>query len=210
MSTLTRPARTARTRLRDRGSRGGALRVHLGCGATRLPGWLNTDVSWRAGHYLDASRPWPITSPVEAVYADNVVEHFSLDNARRVFRHAFDAMAPGAVIRLATPDVEAIARIYLGEAGAEAIDACVSHDRASGYALEHRVDLLRVTFTAAGHHLGYLFDFDSLRAELLDAGFIDVQRKQPGHSAYPHLRNLERRTAPAEVARALVVEARRP
>ena len=183
------------------------VKVSFGAGTVALPGWIDTDLTWRARFCLDATRPWPVDAgSVDFVYADQVIEHFPLEVGRSVLRHAFDALAPGGAIRLATPDVERTARIYL-ERGSK----CATHlerHRSRGYSAEHQVDMLRVTFSENGHC--FCYDFDSLRVELQRAGFVDVRRHEAGHSDEPEFRGLESRVDPTEVATTLAVEARKP
>jgi hypothetical protein len=111
-------------------------------------------------------------------------------------------------IRLATPDVERTARAYLDDP-----DLAARHlERHSrhGYDVHYPVDLLRVTFSESGHHVGFCYDFASLSAELSRAGFVDVRRQAPGESDDPLLKGLEARMDPTEAATSLIVEARRP
>jgi predicted SAM-dependent methyltransferase len=204
LAPLARPVNAARFRRAVRASEG-ALRINLGAGDTRLPGWLNTDRNGTALH-LDVTRPWGVRrGSVSHVYGDNVIEHFPLGVARRVLRHAHAALRPGGALRLATPDVEQTARLYLSDPR-----ALLERHRRHGYAIDHAVDVLRIVFTTAGHHRGYLWDFASLSYELAAAGFVDVARCAVGESTDPVLRGLEQRTEAAEAATTLVVEARKP
>jgi predicted SAM-dependent methyltransferase len=159
----------------------------------RRPGWLVTNASWRARYFLDAAQPWPVDAgSVDLVFADNVIEHLTLDQGRAALRHAHAALRPGGTIRLATPDIEAAARLYLGE-DEERAAAVLGMHRQRGRIADHQVDLLRVPFTEFGHHLGYLYDEASLGAELKRAGFHDIRRCDTGQSEVPALRNLENR-----------------
>ena len=169
--------------------------LHLELGSDgRRPGWLVTNASWRARHFMDATQPWPVEpGTVDLVYADNMIEHVPLAAGRALLRQAHAALRPGGTIRLATPDVEAAARLYLG-ADEEAAARVMHHHRHLGRVAEHPVDLLRVPFTEFGHHLGYLYDEASLAAELKRAGFHGVRRCATRESAHPQLQGLENRT----------------
>jgi predicted SAM-dependent methyltransferase len=169
------------------------LRIELG-GIAPRPGWVVTNANWNTHLYLDATRPWPVEhGSVESVFADNMIEHLTLDQARAFLRNAHTALQPGGTIRLPTPDVEAAARYYLGEDEASAAAVLGMHRRA-GWVAEHSTDLLRVPFTEHGHHVGYLYDEPSLSAELKRAGFHTIRRCATGQSEKPALRNLENRT----------------
>lgn len=204
---LTRPVGKARLRSELRRAQP-PLKVHVGAAARRLPGWLNTDVGWRPSLFLDITRPWPVLpGTVSHVYADNVIEHLSMEANRAFFRNAFRAMASGGVIRLATPDVESRARCYLEDA--DTTWQHIERDRKAGYPAYHSVDLLRVTFQECGHHRGYLWDLEALAKELEAAGFRDPSRQAMGESEDPNLRGLEWREGTQQVLE-LVVEATKP
>jgi predicted SAM-dependent methyltransferase len=189
-------------------SRQGPVKINLGSGGRPITGWLNCDVTWRGETYLDATQPWPVPGgSVGFVYADNVIEHITLEGGAHVFRNAFAALAPGAVFRLATPDVEAIARQYL-ENG-ELAQLGLEQHRARGRDLHYPVQLLTQAYVGAKHYLGFLYDYESLGTEMERAGF-EVRRVQPSESDHPELRGLEARLTPAEVATSLVVEGTRP
>lgn len=185
----------------------GPVKVSFGAGTVDLEGWIDTDHTWRADHCLDVTRPWPVPDGhIDFVYADQVIEHFPIEVGRAVLRHVFDALSPGGSLRLSTPDVERTARLYLAGDG-----SCADHlrrHRSRGYSAEHPVDLLRVTFSENGHR--FCYDFDSLRVELLRAGFIDVRRREAGESDVEEFRGLESRVDATEVATTLAVEARKP
>ena len=185
----------------------GPVKVSFGAGTVDLPGWIDTDYTWRAEHCLDVTRPWPVPAgSVDFIYADQVIEHFPLEVGRAVLRYAFEALAPGGSIRLATPDVERTARMYL-----ERDSMCAAHlerDRTRGYSAEHPVDVLRITFSENGHR--FCFDFASLDAELRRAGFVDVCRHEAGESDEPGFAGLEARVNETEVATTLAVEASKP
>jgi len=183
----------------------GPLRLELGSNARRA-GWVVTNVSWRARLHLDATQPWPIEADsVDVVFADNMIEHLPLPAGRAALQHAHTALRPGGTIRLATPDVEAAVRLYLGQ-NEEQAEAVMEMHRRAGRVAEHPVDILRIPFNEHGHHIGYLFDEASLAAELKRAGFHGIRRCAAGESDRPELRGLENRHD-AEAFVQLIMEA---
>ncbi|HYP43920.1 MAG TPA: methyltransferase domain-containing protein [Propionibacteriaceae bacterium] len=189
-------------------SASGPVRVNIGSGGKPLPGWVNSDVVWRVPLYLDATRAWPVPDEsVDFVYADNVIEHIPLQLGRQLFAHTFRAMKPGGVFRLATPDVEAVARQYL-ENG-ELAQLGLERHRERGRDLQYPVQLIQNVFVGAKHYLGFCYDYASLSAEMEAAGF-QTSRQLAGESDYPDLRRLETRVHPAEKATELIVEGCKP
>jgi predicted SAM-dependent methyltransferase len=180
-------------------------RVHVGAGRIKLPGWIDTDIT-PTSIYLDATSLWPVAAgSVELVFSDNMIEHLTLDQARRFLRAAHVAMRPGGWIRIVTPDPEGVARAYLLDAHAG--DQMIERHRRHGYRIEHRVDLLRSIYHESGHCEGYLFDEAALRAELEAAGFREVRRSALGRSDEPALSGLDTRTEPGDELLLLAIEA---
>ncbi len=186
----------------------GLVRINIGSGGKPLDGWVNCDVVWRVDAYLDATKPWPVPdNSVDLVYADNVIEHITLDLGRRVFKYSFAALKPGGIFRLATPDVEAVARQYL-ENG-ELAQLGMERNREKGRNFVHPVQLIQQVFVGAKHYLGFCYDYDSISKEMQSAGF-ETSRQPAGQSSHPDLNGLEVRLHPAEEATALIVEGRKP
>jgi predicted SAM-dependent methyltransferase len=209
LSRALRPARERSFRAQyEAARRAGLVRVNIGSGRKPVTGWINTDIVWQADAYLDVTKPWPVPAgSVDCIYADNVIEHIPLDVGRSVFRHAYDALKPGGVFRLATPDVEAVARQYL-ENG-DLARAGMERNRERGKNFVHPVELIRETFVGAKHYLGFCYDFASISAEMSAFGF-EVERVPAGKSDHEGLSGLEVRMHPAEQATALIVEGRKP
>jgi predicted SAM-dependent methyltransferase len=184
--------------------------INVGSGRAPLPGWVNTDIGWRASFYLDATASWPPAGAgVSRIFADNVIEHFDLTRGRQFLRSAHAALVPGGRIRIATPDVGGAVQLYL--ANDQLTDQHLARQRTHGYRdVEHPVDVLRTMIAGAGHADGYLYDEVALRSELLAAGFTDIVRLTAGESNDREFRGLEARTGDTESATTLVLEATKP
>lgn len=169
------------------------LKLHIGCGAHALPGWVNLDV-----------HPAPLCWNVQwgLPFADGSASHVFVSH---LFEHLFfphDAMAflaelkrvlaPGGRVRLVVPDV------------AQLIDAYHRGDRAffaarAAHWSDARGDgpLLAqfLNYAGAGPDPGYLFeahkfgyDFETLAHLLREAGFEGVARSAYMASDDPALR----------------------
>ena len=91
-------------------------RLHLGCGGRFHPGWLNVDL--HPQH--PTVRPHDVTTPLpfpdrhfDAVYHAHLLEHLPRSSALPFVRECFRVLMPGGVLRVAIPDLEQIARLYL-------------------------------------------------------------------------------------------------
>ncbi|MBO0679009.1 methyltransferase domain-containing protein [Mycolicibacterium sp. S2-37] len=168
-------------------------------------GWLVTNVNATTRLHLDATKRWPFDDhSVEYIFSDNVIEHLTLQAGRKMLEEAHRCMQTGGTIRIVTPDLRAHIDMYLG--GGSALDTAVSnHYKAIGLDVEHPIDLVRIPIASFGHHEGYLYDFETLRAELHRAGFGHVNRCELGKSAHSALAGIDVRETAAEAQ--LAVEA---
>lgn len=183
------------------------MRLEIG-GLQERSGWLVTNVNALARNYLDATERWPFEDGAcEVVYADNMIEHVTLEAGRRMIAEAFRCLRPGGVIRLVTPDLRKHVELYL--AGRESVDGEIGEFyRSLGLTVAHPVDLVRVPIASFGHHTGYLYDVATLSAELERAGFGDAREWPLSDSSHEALKDLDKRTG--EGGAQMAVEATRP
>jgi SAM-dependent methyltransferase len=90
--------------------------LNLGCGRRFHPGWVNLDFSPVApnvrAHDLRKGIPYP-DETFDVVYHSHVLEHLSKWDAPTFLRECRRVLRPGGLIRIAVPDLEQIARLYL-------------------------------------------------------------------------------------------------
>jgi len=183
------------------------IKLEIG-GIGKRDGWVVTNVGALTRNYLDATTRWPLEDgSVSHVYSDNVVEHLPLAAGRAMFAETFRCLRPGGVVRMVTPDLRAHVDNYLaGKAPAGDPEAKVYEEM--GLTVEHPLDWVRIPIASFGHHEGYVYDFDTLKAELERAGFRDVVRCELGASDHPELAGLDQRVD--EGGAQMAVEATRP
>lgn len=80
------------------------LKIVIGAGPTKFPGWLETD-----REILDISRPddWAkLFQPesIDSILCEHVLEHLSEDDAKMALSQCFRYLKSGALMRLAVPD----------------------------------------------------------------------------------------------------------
>lgn len=90
--------------------------VNLGCGAHFHPDWVNVDL-WSSSpqvmaHDLRMPLPFPDNS-FSMVYHSHVIEHFTCAEGVTFLRECFRLLQPGGIVRIATPDMQVLAELYL-------------------------------------------------------------------------------------------------
>jgi len=197
------------------------IRINLGAGSQHAPGWIGYDRSRapllmrsrvlrpilinRLGHWppetlvRDVTRgiPHPDDS-VDVVYSSHTLEHLVPDDARRLLAEAHRVLRPGGLIRIIVPDLERLARAYLGgdraffhdtdELLADAFcRGMYAYGASQGLAMRALKRVLRSD--DAGHR--WMYDETSLTARLVDAGFVAVKRVERGESRRPGAAELD-------------------
>lgn len=93
-----------------------SLYLNLGCGSRYLPEWTNVDfVSTNEGvisHNLTLGIPFEDNS-FDVVYHSHVLEHFPKNQAEIFISECYRVLKPNGIIRIAVPDLEQIARLYI-------------------------------------------------------------------------------------------------
>jgi SAM-dependent methyltransferase len=91
-------------------------RLNLGCGGRFHPDWINLDRHPQhpsvRGHDVTTGLPFP-AGHFDAVYHSHLLEHLPRDQALPLVRECFRVLRPGGILRVAVPDLEQIARLYL-------------------------------------------------------------------------------------------------
>jgi hypothetical protein len=95
------------------------LKLHLGCGPSVLPGWINIDMEIYPG-VLAQKLPRGLkrfgTSSVRYIYSSHFMEHLDYPgDAVEFARQCLRILVPGGVLRIVVPDIEPILRAYVAD-----------------------------------------------------------------------------------------------
>ena len=160
------------------------MKLHLGCGKRFISGYVHVDVvdypHIELQHEID-SLPMIADGSVDVIYACHVLEHFHRRDTQRVLKEWYRLLCVGGVLRVAVPDFNALAKLYIHTG-----------------ALAHVIGpiLGRQNYLYNIHR--NLFDFGTLVDALQQAGFDGVARydwRKTEHadvddysqSYYPHM-----------------------
>ncbi len=168
-------------------------KLQLGCGRLAIPGWLNTDIRARHGILaVDASKPLPFPDQsFQFIFTEHMIEHLPYQVGNALIRESFRILAPGGVIRIATPDLSFLVGLY--QRPSDQLHAKYikwSSEEFCSHLTSTPVSVVNNFVRNWGHQ--YIYDFDELALVLRKIGFQNPTRQQPGESSHPELRGLER------------------
>ncbi len=138
------------------------MRLHLGCGKRHIPGWFHIDaVAFPHIDLLSAIDHIPQAADGSAsiIYSAHTLEHFPRQRTPEVLREWRRILRHGGILRVAVPDFDALARLYLDTGDMALIHGPVWGGGGALYDV---------------HHTG--FSERTLKAALIEAGFDDPHR----------------------------------
>ncbi|MGH7215446.1 MAG: class I SAM-dependent methyltransferase, partial [Tepidisphaeraceae bacterium] len=167
--------------------------LNIGCGPHLRPGWLNTDIFLAPGidFAMDITRPLPFRDgSLQAIYGEEVLEHVDRKAVPPFLREAARVLRPGGALRLTTPEVRDICRIFLGLRDGVDVNWFGNGWKEGDFDPEIWIN---AQFRSWGHQ--FIWSFERLRDEMLRAGFSPVIRCEPkkSKSGIAELNELENR-----------------
>ncbi len=169
-------------------------KLQIGCGNNILDGWLNTDVSPLKNDviYLNAGEHFPFSDcSMDYILAEHLIEHFNYQQGHIFLTECYRVLKPGGKIRLSTPDLATIARIYTGQRNGleEKYVTFIAQFISTNAGFADETFALNQTFYGWGHR--FIYDYKTLSHNLGSAGFGDIRRYKSGESNDPNLRDVE-------------------
>lgn len=163
--------------------------------------WLNVDACRDDGirFRMDFSRKLPFRdSSFDGVFSEHVLEHFDLGGGAALLREIYRILKPGGCVRIVVPDAQFLLRQYVD---------CPSNL----ISWRRNTDITAMSVINDYFHQRYehqfLYDFETLRYQLVQIGFDRVNRAAFGEG------NVSRSIVlddPKYEWESLYVEARRP
>jgi predicted SAM-dependent methyltransferase len=190
-------------------------KLHIGCGANHLEGWLNTELCPHGREiFLDATEPFPLPSSTFAfVYSEHMIEHIPHAQARAMVGECLRVLRPGGVLRLVTPNLAFLTSLL--ESDLTPFQNAYLDYSVRQYAIQHGsgsgVHVFNHFMRAWGHQ--FIYDQASLNRLVAEAGFVDVTPGSLSDSRHARLQGIAKVDRMPEgflAAESIVVEARKP
>jgi len=167
--------------------------IEFGSGGHLLSGWLHTDLNATA-HVLplDVTRAFPIDDQAfDYVYSEHMIEHITFEQGRAMIRECFRIMKAGAIIRIVTPSIGFLTRLF-SQDRSELEDQYIEW-ATKQFAPNAPAPLPSFVFNNFVRGWGHQFIYDhvTMRCVLTEAGFVDLKECRIGQSNHAKLRNLE-------------------
>ena len=128
---------------------------------------------------------------LDYIFSEHVIEHLEFDEAEHMLRQCFRALKAGGRIRLATPDLKQIIALYTqpdADAQREYIRWIMDQFRPQ---IGEYSPAQVINHSFHGWRHKFIYDGETLSAALEKAGFRNIERLEPGHSADEQLRGIE-------------------
>ena len=152
------------------------IKLELGAGDRRMPGWTGLDKTFMAEIRCDLEKeslPFEDSS-VDEIYSSHFLEHFyHKDLVGHVLPECLRVLKPGCQFRIAVPDASIYVKAYMD--GANCPEVIPIYKKA--YFYHSPLDSINYIAYMGGDHK-HMFDMENLLAILEDCGFDDVRERE--------------------------------
>jgi predicted SAM-dependent methyltransferase len=165
----------------DRYRAQGHLKLNLGCGSERKPGWINVDLWSHADLQLDVREALPfVEGSVSIIYSEHFFEHLEYPaEIAHLLRESLRVLEPGGRFSVGVPDAEE-ALLQYAQGKLPALLQEWSQDKNLRW-FPHWVWTTPMHyinfFFRQGREHKYAYDLETLARVLTEAGFTDVKRR---------------------------------
>jgi predicted SAM-dependent methyltransferase len=168
------------------------VKINLGSGHWKLEDWVNVDIDLASQPDVcaDLAGGLPFASGVaRLMHTEDFIDQLTLEKAAAFLRECHRILAPGGVLRVLTPDMRKLARLYLDDP--EQLKTLWKRFVGVPLLLDTAGEVFNLGMRFAGHT--FLYDEETFRALAAHCGF-DARRVEYSQSEMPELRGLDLRS----------------
>jgi len=155
-------------------------KLHACCGPIRLEGWINLDKGreFDTDICADLLQTHFDENTFDAIYCCHGLEHFAYPvDAVELLNRFYRWLKPNGILRVAVPDLEIAVKAFVTSGD---LSFLYSKDFKAYYHKDTRCERLNFFVKAWEHQM--CFDFETLSLLFADAGFKNIQKKNPNES----------------------------
>ncbi|PZR07119.1 MAG: hypothetical protein DI539_24060 [Flavobacterium psychrophilum] len=159
--------------------------LNVGCGPHANPAFINLDYWWTPS--IDVcwdivKKKYPIKSnQLEGIYTEHCLEHIPHESFKDNCKEFFRMLKSGGDVRIIMPDGELYLDIYQ--------DRKNGGSRRMPYEDSYATPMARINGIFRNHGHLFIYDFDTVKKILEDAGFVHVKKETFQHGRNPSLLN---------------------
>ena len=175
---------------------GGILRVNIGAGEQKIPGYCGIDVDSKSDVVLNlamADLPF-VDASLDAAVCMSAINYFTRARAQKIIAETYRVLKYGGVARFGVQDLESIAQRYVNKDKDFFFQKLPNgRERFEGPTLGDKFAAWFYGYIASGVPCQYFYDYDSLAYLFREAGFSIVERKYFRQSQLDHIELIDNR-----------------
>lgn len=163
------------------------LKLNVGCGKVKIPGWINIDIEPGADLIVDVRKGLPFAdSSVDFIYSEHVIEHFTYNESKILIMECKRCLKDEGVLRVATPDLDYIISRYNSDWKNQDWLLWPEYNF-----IRTKGQMINISFRWWGHK--FLYNEEDLSDLLMQTGFKNATRCEFKKSSHSELSLLETR-----------------
>jgi len=168
------------------------LKINLGSGHWKFKGWVNVDLDHASKPdviaNLAADLPF-VDGAARLIHTEDFIDQLELQKAAAFLRECHRVLEPGGVLRVLTPDMQKLARLYLDDP--RRLEELWKRFVGVPLSLNTPGEIFNIGMRFAGHT--FLYDAETFQALASSCGF-DARKVAYQHSEVPELCGLDLRS----------------
>lgn len=163
------------------------LKLNIGCGKVKFPGWVNIDIEPDADLVINVRKGLPFDdNSVDFIYSEHFLEYLTFEEGEKVLREFYRCLKKEGHMRISMPDLDYVIQKYNADWKDQDWLSWSEYKF-----IKTRGKMINVSFYWWGHK--YLYNEEDLKNQLTRAGFRKILRCEWNKSNHVGLCNLETR-----------------